>query len=648
MSSQDPASLADEMTEPLGPTVAHRSLPVRSVPRRSRRRHYKLAAVLVAVVIVAISGAGAGVAYTSLKGQATQLQAKLTLQLEAGQADLEAAKTSLKLANSTHDQALITHAAAQFTDAKVQFGLARRTADSSGLLKQVEGLPGVGGAARSRHVAVDGVADMGVAISDAGLELTALDGQLIKPPSGGQEGTVLLNVLEQTSKSMAVVRGDLSTAAKAASTVDVQVLSTSQQTTFLRAKATIAAALVAVDEFQQLVPIITEVLGGNGARTYLIEQVNPAELRPGGGFIGSYSVLRADHGTLKVIKSGDAVDLIGTRAAAGQPGYITPPGPIHEFVPNTSWSFIDSNFFPDFPSNALAGERFAQPYLGSHLDGVIAIDYYTVVQMLELTGPIAVPGYGINLTSTNLVPLIIQYDLAAYTDSHANAIHKAILAAVAGPLLQRIATLPPANWPALLGAFNDLASTRHLQSYFNNETVQKQMVQFGWSGTLNVTGANEYLLESEANLGGTKANYFVVRHFTIALTRVGNVLHHKVTIDLTDNMPFMYRPSEYYRAFITLYVSGLATSAGDNLRKPAYADPPPPAGTRIIDGWVPLFHGYGHSAQAVFQYDTPWVADGRGEDRIYWQKEPGTLADGVTITWNDGFGHNYTATGDLA
>ena len=68
----------------------------------------------------------------------------------------------------------------------------------------------------------------------------------------------------------------------------------------------------------------------------------------------------------------------------------------------------------------------------------------------------------------------------------------------------------------------------------------------------------------------------------------------------------------------------------------------------MIDGWVPLFHGYGHSAQAVFTYDTPWIADGRGEGQIYWQKEPGTLDDAVSVKWNDGSGHAYTVSGDLA
>jgi hypothetical protein len=262
--------------------------------------------------------------------------------------------------------------------------------------------------------------------------------------------------------------------------------------------------------------------------------------------------------------------------------------------------------------------------------------------MLELTGPLSVPGYGITLNSTNFIPIVVQADLAATDPAH-----KAILSAVAGPLMQRVSTLPPDQWPALLAALNDLSSARHLQAYFNNAAVEKQVAEFGWSGALNPASAKGYMMEVESNLGGTKANYFVTRHFTVELTRSGNTLIHKVTIDLTDNMPFSYRPGEYYSAYLRLYVSDTASSASDNLRRVKYPNPAPPAGTQMIDGWVPTFHGYGHSAQAVFTYVTPWVADGRGEGQIYWQKQPGTLTDAVTVKWNDGSGHTYTVNGDL-
>jgi hypothetical protein len=596
----------------------------------------------VVVAILAVVASATALVYTTINNQAGQLQAELTAHLQAGQNGLEAAKATLKQANTNRDQSLVSQAKSDFAVARTQFTLAGQIADGSQLLRRLENLPAVGGLARSRHTAVAGIAAMGVAISDAGEQLSDLDGELIKPSSSGdQQGRTLLTVLDQTQSSLVNVRTNLALAQNAAAQVDVQVLPKGQQATFVKARATISAAVAGLDEFQRLVPILTEVLGGNGIRTFLIEQVNAAELRAGGGFIGTYSVLQADHGKLRLIKSGTGPDLSGQRAALGQPGYIDPPGPLLEWLPNTSWSFMDSNFFPDFPANAQAAESFAQPRIGAHIDSVVSIDYYAVAKMLELTGPLSVPGYGITLDANTFVSVVVQHDLAH------DAIHQALLSAVAGPLMDRVSTLPPDRWPALLGALNDLAAARHLQAYFNNEQVEKEIDRVGWSATLHPTASQDFLMEVESNLGGTKANYFLTRHFTLVLTLKGSTLHHTLTIDLTDDMPFSYRPDEFYQAYVRLYASDTASGTSTNLRPAKYPNPAPPAGTRMLDGWVPLFHGYGHSARAVFEYDTPWTPDRRGETQLYWQKQPGTLGDKVDVTWNDGSGRAYTVSGDL-
>jgi hypothetical protein len=196
-----------------------------SKPRR--RRHRALWALGIVVVIVACSGVGTAIAYMSVKSQATQLQAQLALHLQLGQSELEAAKVSLKAANSAHDEKLIAETNVHFTTAKLQFMVTRQMADSSRLLSQLEGLPAVGNLAQSRHTAVDGIADMGVAISDAGLELAKLDGLLIAPPStAGQQGRTLLTVLNQTNTSLVIVRKDLAVAQKAAATVDLEIVPT--------------------------------------------------------------------------------------------------------------------------------------------------------------------------------------------------------------------------------------------------------------------------------------------------------------------------------------------------------------------------------------------------------------------------------------
>jgi hypothetical protein len=481
---------------------------------------------------------------------------------------------------------------------------------------------------------------MGIAISDAGVELANLDGQLIKP-SGGQQGRTLLTWLDQTHGSLVKVRADLARAQTAAARVDISVLPSGQQSSFTKARDTIASALAGLDEFERLVPLLTEMLGGNGVRTFLIEQVNAAELRPGGGFIGTFSVVQADHGTLRLIRNGTGPDLSYPRPLPGSPGFVTPPGPFREWIPGTSWSFQDSNFYPDFPSNAQQAEAFAQPRLG-RIDAVIAIDYYAVAKLLEVTGPLPVAGTSISVNSSNLIPLLIQYDLGPTYE-----MHRLLQAAIAGPLMDRLATLPPDRWPALVGALNDVAAARHLQAYFNNAALQKEMDLVGWSGTVNPTGSKEFMMEVESNLGGTKANYFVSRQFTVELTRKGSLLHHTVTIDLLNDMPYEYRPNEYYSAYLRLYVSATGTSTRHNLRPARYAGTPTPGGTQMIDGWVPLFHGYGHAEQAVFEYDTPWQPDSKGESQIYWQKQPGTVADTISVIWKDGAGHTYTAKGDL-
>src|SRR5205807_5352619 len=140
--------------------------------------------------------------------------------------------------------------------------------------------------------------------------------------------------------------------------------------------------IAGVAELDRLVPAIGEVLGVDGRRTYVVEQLNPFELRAGGGYIGTYSLLAADRGTLTVLRSGDTHDLPDYTIMAGQPGYVSPPGPMLNLLQQKSWSFEDTNFYPDFRDNAKAAMGFAQRDFGTGVVGVISIDLFAVAPLL--------------------------------------------------------------------------------------------------------------------------------------------------------------------------------------------------------------------------------------------------------------------------
>ena len=58
--------------------------------------------------------------------------------------------------------------------------------------------------------------------------------------------------------------------------------------------------------------------------------------------------------------------------------------------------------------------------------------------------------------------------------------------------------------------------------------------------------------------------------------------------------------------------------------------------------------GYGNGKTMVFDWDTPWLPNHRGEEQIYWQKQPGTVNDTVDVIWHDGNGRTFQTSGDLA
>jgi hypothetical protein len=606
-----------------------------------------VALALAAVVFVLL------VAGLYARQKAVALQAQLVGDLRAGQGHLEAGKVALKLANEQHSQARIAEAQADFASAKVSFASAKARADGSLLLGIAARIPGPNLYFEPRLTAVDGVAEMGINLANAASTIATLDLRLLNPQGSTSAGTKLLATLRTSTPQISSIRAGLDRARQAIDQVDSSVLPAADRSLVAKARSTIENAAKGVAEFQRLTPTLVEVLGGNGQRVYLIEQVNAAELRSGGGFIGTESIVSADNGTLKLVSSGDSYAFDGylpyERPRSGSPAYVPPPNSISGFLQGYSWNFEDTNFFPDFATNAKWAAYFADKRRGLKVDGVIALDYYAVADMLKVVGPISVPGYGVTFDATNLVNEVFTRDISDPT-------HKSILAAAAVPLVDHVSALPADRWPQLLQGMNEAVVQGHLQVHFNNIVAQAEMARLGWSGALNPVHSGDFFMETEDNFGSNKANHFIVRRYTVTLSRSGAVLNHHVVIDINDEPG---SPSWYphgYDAYVRLYTPNQAT--GQRLANgtpeyrsqipPLYPNNDPSTGYKLTDGWIYLVVGNGHTGhfQLIFDYQTPWTADAGGNHVIYWQKQPGTLKDAITVNWQSG-NRSFKTTGDL-
>jgi Protein of unknown function (DUF4012) len=596
---------------------------------------------VLVVLLAGILGTAIGgfLAYTT----ARTVEAQVVSEFTAGQQQLQDGKSLLQKATKDNSPSELAQARADFVSAKQHFSRAPELLSRNAFLSAATsfGIPYV--APRLR--AARSLATMGTSLADAALIGADIDALLVHP--GGASSGGPFAVLKAMSPRIPDIKSDLNMALTAALAVDPSLLPASQAAALHTAIGSIRNAIGSVDQLANVLPVAIEIFGGNGLRKYLVEQAANAELRAGGGFIGSASLVDADAGQMKIAMSGAIDPWIYPRPNRGQPGYIEPPGPLQMFIGNAGWDLADSNFYPDFRTSAQLAEKMGKAKLNIDLDGVISIDPEVIGALLSVTGPITVPGYGVTVGSSNFTSWLFEQQ---YAPQNANSpTKKIVLSSIAAQLIPMVTSLPPSRWPDLMTVLNTLATQRHLQIYFNNPQAESFIDQYGWSGTMNPRHAADYMYEVESNFGATKANHFLSRTYTVDLSVVNGKLRHAVTVQLVNSEPSRYEGGNLYDCYLRLFVPAAASAMRlDYLTPNRIADNTVPSGYKQFEGWFEIRVNpstrYGERT-IRFWWDTPW--DGSAADHvIYWQKQPGTSADKITVVWHSG-GSAFSATGAL-
>lgn len=280
-----------------------------------------------------------------------------------------------------------------------------------------------------------------------------------------------------------------------------------------------------------LVDATPQLLGFNGKQRYLVLFQNNFELRPGGGFIGSYGLLDVDHGKVTNLSINDVYDADGKLSAQ-----VDPPFGLRRYMGAPHWFLRDSNFDPDFPASASQAASFLKLETGQSVNGVIGIDVTFLSSLLDATGPIKLPDYQETLTKDNFYLL---------TQSHVennffpgSTQKKDFLRAAETELMHRLQNRQ-FSYKKMLSILTAMIAEKHLLVAFPDASMQKLFTVNSLSGSISEQrdqSPNTFLdsLElNEANIGQNKSNYYLKRS-----------LDQSVTIDgegtVTDTMKVTY------------------------------------------------------------------------------------------------------------
>ncbi|MEA3248839.1 MAG: DUF4012 domain-containing protein [Patescibacteria group bacterium] len=253
-----------------------------------------------------------------------------------------------------------------------------------------------------------------------------------------------------------------------------------------------------VHEAYDITGFLAAVIGSERPQRYLLVFQNDNELRPTGGFIGSFALIDVDRGEIvnMEIPGGGSYDLQGSLTAK-----LISPRPLH--LINPKWEFQDANWSPDFPTSAERLSWFYEKSGGPTVDGVIAVNASVLERLLAVLGPVEMEEYDVTLTAENFIEET-QREVEIDFDKEENK-PKQILSDLAPILLDRVMDADRDDYMGLMTALYGSFTVKDVQMWFRDATMQNDAVDFGWAGEIKST-PGDYLQVVHTNIAGQKTD----------------------------------------------------------------------------------------------------------------------------------------------
>lgn len=362
--------------------------------------------------------------------------------------------------------------------------------------------------------------------------------------STSKEYTLELKAIQDNSSSITLAREQFFKAETLISSVDSSVFPSNVKVYIDEVKTKLSENSEYVVSAEIFLTELPDLAGINERKTYIILIENPYELRPQGGWISGYGILQIEHGQIKLLKFDNIYNLDGT--VKNSDASVDFPNDMDMYMQvGDSWLPSQVNWDPDFNVVHSNLEYILQEAdVANSVDGVIAVNLFTLEALLDLTGPITIPEFADPVTSSNLFDRVVEY----HTNFEPGSDNKAdILTQITRAIYDKLAS-DTVSKTAILDTFSTQLDQKNILVSIKNAKVDEYLSQQDWNGNLSNYDPAFIIHEVEWNSGGNKANAYLVRQISADFTLSKSNLTGKVTVKLTNNCEEDKYPEGEYKA----------------------------------------------------------------------------------------------------
>jgi hypothetical protein len=393
--------------------------------------------------------------------------------------------------------------------------------------------------------------------------------------------------------------------------------------------------------FDRAIPIsqtLPVLLGYPEQASYLVLLQNRDELRPTGGFIGTYGILEIKDSDITRLETHDIYHM---DMPVKDRFNIKPPDPLFKYLGVDKWYMRDANWSPDWPTAAAKIEWFYEQEdkllppknqinkFNGEFDGLIGINIQLITDLLAVTGPIIVENIEYNKDNFGN---LLEYRVEKGHEELGipSWQRKEVIGDIVKILKQKITEMPLANFFEVVKIADRNLLEKNIIIYFKNPAIQEIIQEQNWAGEIKDL-KDDFIMIVDANMASLKTDSVMNRKIDYKLSQDINGLFADLRVTYAHGGGIDWRTTRY-RDYVRFYVPlGSTLIKADGFAESA-ALATEEAGKTVFSGFTIIEPGKFNTLHLYYKLPAGLDMKAKsGAYGLYLQKQPGSNVESVHV-----------------
>ena len=395
------------------------------------------------------------------------------------------------------------------------------------------------------------------------------------------------------------------------------------QDNIVKAQKTMSFVVKSFDDIIEVIGILPDLMGENGARSFLVILQNDNKLRPSGGILSAYAVFSINRGAINLVKSGDVYNLDSTQTA-----YNEPPDFLGKYLLADNFYIKDAGYSADFTKSAESIYKLWKENSKSiPVDGLIVIDSHFIKTLINVSGKVKVPDFG-EVSSENVYQYLNTFFSVTGSEELSDKKQKDQVSVLLLEIMKKILVSGSEKKLKLIQLTLKEMNGGHILFNFIDPEIQSITKKYKITGNVE-DFAGDFLYISSANISDSGSNEDII----MSVIKKSNVESKDISNELDIKFSNMSKDNEnIFRNYVKVYLpegSEILESSNNFIDQTTGKE----FNKSFISGLVLV--NPNSSTEIKIKYNVPLSNFDNRKYSLLIQKQPGVISQKYKVSFHD-------------